>query len=106
MSSEVSLLVLTTGAVNQKTHNTFSVVRKVTNLLGEGLCLTVWLILGAGMGLVTVDDEITADDDDVGMGFSGGGKSWLVILLQNGVVQHNWYWSNVVMFSHGIMEVL
>jgi len=27
------------------------------------------------MGLVTVDDEITADDDDVGMGFSGGGKS-------------------------------
>ena len=58
-----------------KTRNTFSVVRKVTNLLGEGLCLTVRLILAAGMSLVTVDVEVTADDDDVGMGFSGGGKS-------------------------------
>jgi len=58
------------------------------------------------MGLVTVN-EVTVDDD-VGMVVSGG-KSWggtLVILLQNGVVQHNWYWSDVVMFSHGIIEIL
>ena len=75
MSSEVSLLV-PTGAVNQTTHNTYSIISKVTNL-------------GEGLGGV--------DDSNVGID---------VKLLQYGALQQNWKWSDVVMLLHGNTSVI
>jgi len=53
-----------------------------------------------------MDDDVLSESDDCAcVGVSEGNSGIVVRLLQYGVVQHSWYWSVDVKFSHGIIFV-
>ena len=52
--------------------------------------------LDDGLGEGDKDGEDDVDDKSK--------RRTVVLLLQYGVVQHSWYWSDVVILTHGIVD--